>query len=274
MSNVATLPSPTFSDLLRAWRKNRRVSQETLAGSAEISQRHLSFLESGRSSPSRLMVQRLADALDIPLRETNSLLNAAGYANVYTRHQLDDDEMREARQALAIMLKHHEPYGAIVVDRNWNLLMMNDANVRLFSQFVDPMALWDAVGGETPNMMRATLHENGLRSYVDNHEDFVRFFINHLERELTDNPYNNEARELLNELLSYPGVADVERLSPAPSVPFQPLSLSKGDVHLNFFTMVTTFGTPLDVTLQEIRIETFFPADPTTETYMRNLSPD
>ena len=130
-------PSPRFPDLLRNWRKLRKLSQWDLSLEAGISQRHLSFLESGRSSPSRDMVLKLATTLEVPLQEQNSLLGSAGFAPVYQAASLDDESLKQARQALEMMLKHHEPYPCLVVDDSWNMVMTNEANLRLFSYFVD-----------------------------------------------------------------------------------------------------------------------------------------
>ncbi len=262
---------PAFPDLLRSWRKMRRLSQCGLAGDAGISQRHLSFLESGRSSPSREMVVRLAETIDLPLRETNALLNAAGFAGIYAQSDLADDTLILAREALTLLLERHEPYSAIVVDRNWNLVMMNEANTRLFSWFVDPETIWTRVGGQRPNMLRVTLHEQGLRPYIQNIDEFSRYFVRQLERSLAANPFDREARELLDEVSDYPGVAEAVATSGPESRPFLPLCLGKDGVELEFFTMVSTFGTPQDVTLQELRIEMFFPTNDQTESFVRGL---
>lgn len=272
MSSAALLDrgQPTFQDLLRSWRKHNKISQGGLSSLTGISQRHLSFLESGRSSPSRDMVLRLADAFDLPLREKNAMLNAAGFSSVYTERKLDDDAMTEARHALSVMLKHHEPYGAIVIDRNWNLLMMNDANLKVFSHFLDPLTVWEDLGGHQPNMLRVTLHEKGLRPYIQNFDEFVGYFMQQLEHELSSNPFNRQARELLDEIKTYPDLPTAS--SPgAPLKPFLPLRLKNRDIELAMFTMVSTFGTPQDITLQEIRIETFFPADEQTEAFIQSL---
>ncbi|XOV89020.1 MAG: helix-turn-helix domain-containing protein [Pseudomonadota bacterium] len=268
-STLISRSRPAFTDLLRHWRRAQNLSQGELAGLAEVSQRHVSFLESGRSAPSRDMVLRLAAAMDMPLREQNNLLQAAGFAAVYTEHNLERAELDVARRAVALILKHQEPYGAVVVDRNWNLIMMNEANLRLFSEFVDPLTVWEQVGGDRPNMLRVTLHERGLRPYVVNWQTFAGYFLGQLDRELIRNPFNREARELLDEIRRYPDMpAENPTLYP-DSQPLLTLQLRKGDLELKLFTMMTTFGTPHDVTLQELRIESFFPADETTEAYLR-----
>jgi len=263
---------PGFPDLLRSWRHIHKISQGALSLATGISQRHLSFLESGRSAPSRAMVIRLAEAMDLPLREQNAMLNAAGFANVHAEKPLDDVALKQARHALSIMMEHHDPYGCIVVDRNWNLVMMNDANARLFSHFVDPAPVWRDIGGGRPNMMRVTLHERGLQPFIENFSDFTGYFLRHMERELANNPFNREARELLDEVRDWPGIETPEPGPGDPALPFLPLKLRNGDLALEFFTMVSTFGTPLDVTLQELRIETFFPANDATEAFIREAA--
>ena len=266
MSNLAV--SPNFSDLLRSWRKSRKFSQGDLALEAGVSQRHLSFLESGRSSPSRDMVLQLANTLSLPLREKNALLNAAGFANMYGHHQIDEQALGQAKHALEMLLKHHEPYPAVVVDRNWNLLMMNEANARIFGHFVDPIEIWQQIGNAKPNIVRLMLHPKGMRNYLCPWHDLALFFVGNLEQELVANPYNSEARELLTEIQSYPDMPT------APDKqngfrPYMEIDARHDDLCLKFFTVVSTFGTPQDVTLQELRLETFFPADQTTEEFLR-----
>ncbi len=261
--------APEFQDLLRQWRKTRKLSQWALADAADISQRHLSFLESGRSNPSREMVLKLSRALELPLREQNSLLHAAGFAPVFSHDSIDAQSLTHAREALEVILKHHEPYPVVVVDRNWNLLMSNDATLRLFAAFGDVAAIWNDVGGDRPNMLRATLHPMGFRRYIRNWETFVDYFKRQLDEELATNPFNREARELLDEINAYPDMPEAAAI-PERSAPFLLLELANDEVELRLFTMISTFGTPLDVTLQELRIETFFPADEATAAFFRN----
>ena len=259
---------PKFPDLLRSWRRTRKLSQGTLSLNAGVSQRHLSFLESGRSSPSREMVILLASTLSLPLREKNALLNAAGFANMYGHSNIDEGEMKQARHALEVMLNHHEPYPAVVIDRNWNLLMGNEANARIFGKFIDAATVWKDIGGHPPNVMRLTLHPQGLRQYLQNWQDLALYFIESLEIELSLNPYNSQARQLLDEVRSYPGMPTTP-LPPESFRPYLEVNVVKGDLALSFFTVISTFGTPQDVTLQELRIETFFAANEATEQYLR-----
>lgn len=268
----ATLAAPpTFPDLLRNWRKSRKYSQFSLSLSAGVSQKHLSFLESGRSHPSREMVASLSTALDLPLREKNALLNAAGFASIYTQNPIDQEDMKQARRALSVLLQHHEPYPAIVLDRNWNILMMNEANIRLFSRLIDPVEIWQKIGGEQPNLIRACLHPDGLKSAIGNWQEFALYFISQLNRELEANPYNSGAKELLNEVMAYPDVPTLGQGLQSKSLPFLSLVLNVDDKQIEFFSMVSTFGTPLDITLQELRIETFFPVNDQTEDYIQSL---
>lgn len=268
MSTALSVDRPKFPDLLRSWRKSRKLSQGHLALEAGVSQRHLSFLESGRSAPSREMVVQLANTLSLPLREKNALLNAAGFANMYGHRSIDEQELNQAKRALDILLKHHEPYPAVVIDRNWNLLMMNDANLRVFGHFVDPVGIWNEIGGRVPNVMRLVLHPKGLRPYLVDWFDLALHFIGNLEQELESNPYNSEARELLNEIREYPGMPSESDVT-GGFRPYLEMSAAKDGVELKLFTVVSTFGTPQDVTLQELRIETFFPADDATDQFLK-----
>ncbi|MDZ7685095.1 MAG: helix-turn-helix domain-containing protein [Gammaproteobacteria bacterium] len=271
MQEALPTATPAFSDLLRSWRRTRKLSQGKLAESAGISQRHLSFLESGRSMPSRDMVLLLSQTLNVPLREQNSLLHAAGFAAVYSHDPIDAERLGHARQALDMMLEHHEPYPAVVVDRNWNLLLANEATFRLFAEFVDVEQLWSDIGGHAPNVLRATLHPKGLQPFIRNWRLFAGYFRHQLEEELATNPFNRKARELLEEISAYPDMPTSHAPTTA-STPLLALEIDKGETRLELFTMITSFGTPLDVTLQEIRIEMFFPANEAAKALFRRLS--
>lgn len=266
-------PNPRFPDLLRSWRKLRKLSQWDLSVSAGISQRHLSFLESGRSSPSRDMVIKLATSLDVPLQERNSLLGSAGFAPVYQEAPLDDANLAQARQALEVMLKHHEPYPCLVVDRNWNMLMSNEANLKLFSKFIDPINVWPKIDDPgDQNLVRLVMHPNGLKPYIGNWSVFANYFIRGLKQELRANPYALKTRALLEEIATYTDLDAESEDIKAPSLPFLAMDLEKDDFSVSLFSMVSTFGNPHDVTLQQLKIETFFPADETSEQAIRDLS--
>jgi transcriptional regulator with XRE-family HTH domain len=244
---------------LREWRARRSVSQLRLASEAAVSARHLSFIETGRARPSREMLLHLADRLGIPLRETNALLLAAGHAPAYAERSLDSEEMAPMREALERFLAAHEPYPAIVVDRHWNLVLANDS-VGFLVEGVAPELL------EPPaNALRATLHPRGMAPRILNLAEWSAHLVHRLRREVALTG-DEELEALLAEVLEYPGVeAELpagEELAAGEIV--LPLHLAHGDGRLAFFGTVTTFGTPADVTLAELAVEAFYPADAQT----------
>ncbi len=260
-----------FGGLLRQWRARRRLSQLALAVEAEISPRHLGFLELGRARPSADMVQRLSLALDLSLRDQNVLLIAAGYAPRYSETGLGAPGLAQARRALEFMLRQQEPYPALVLDRYWNVLMANEAIKRVQEYFLDLTAIAE-LGPQ--NAMRLLLHPRAFRPYIVNWEAMAAALIQWLHREVVNGAGDEPMRRLLDELLSYPGVprhwrsADLD----AATAPFLAIEFRKNDLMLRFFTTLTSFGTPHDVTLQELRIESFFPTDEETELSLRRLS--
>ncbi|WP_117212779.1 helix-turn-helix domain-containing protein [Allorhizocola rhizosphaerae] len=250
-------PRP-FGELLRQWRERRRLSQLELSIQAEVSTRHLSFVETGRSAPSREMVLQLTERLEVPLRERNRLLLAAGYAPVYSETPLDDPQMSSIRAAVRQLLAGHEPYPAVVVDRLWNLVDAN-ASLSLFTDLVDPQLL-----APPANVIRASLHPRGLAPAIINHGEWRGHLLQRIRRvvEMTGDP---EVSALEDEIKGYPcdqPVPDVEL--PGPGEIMVPLRLRAGETELTFFSTIATFGSPLDVTLSELAIESFFPADATT----------
>jgi len=263
VSSIAA--SPRVGDLLRDWRHRRHLSQLDLSVEAEVSARHLSFVETGRAKPSRELVLHLAEHLEVPLRERNTLLLAAGFAPVYGETPLDADEMAPAREALDKILAGHEPYPALVVDNAWNLVSANDTAFWLLGSGVAPHLL------EPPaNAMRATLHPDGLAPRIRNLAEYSAHLLLRLHRQalLSQDP---AIGELLDELRTYPGV--VERSSAAVEpveLLFSPLRLEAPDGNeLVFFSTLATFGTALDITLAELSIEQFFPADEGTAAALR-----
>ena len=252
-----------FGLLLREWRSRRRVSQLDLANEAGVSSRHVSFVETGRSQPSREMVLVLARVLDVPLRDRNELLMAAGYAAMYRATDLDAPALEQARRALDFMLRQQEPYPAIVVDRNWTILKANGGAVRLVEAFADPAAATEWAG----NAMRLMFHPRGFRPHIVNWEAMAAALIQWLHRDVLSGLGGAETRRLMDELLSYPDVPTRWRKLDldVSTAPFLAIEFRKGDLHLRFFSTLTSLGTPHDITLQEIRIEAFFPADPETE---------
>jgi transcriptional regulator with XRE-family HTH domain len=250
-------------ELLRQWREHRRLSQLGLSIQADISARHLSFVETGRSVPSRDMVLRLADELDVPLRERNRLLLAAGYAPVYSEAALDSPRMTAVREALRQMLAAHEPYPAVVVDFRWNLVDAN-ATVSLFTDGLPAELL-----GPPANILRATLHPRGVAPRLVNHGEVRAHLLHRLRRQVAMTG-DTELAQLYDELCGYPcdqPEPDVEL--PGPEDVVLPLRIRYGDRELAFFSTVATFGTPVDITVAELVIESFFPADAYTAAVLR-----
>jgi transcriptional regulator with XRE-family HTH domain len=249
---------------IRDWRQRRRRSQLDLALDAEISARHLSFLETGRSRPSREMVLRLAEKLEVPLRERNALLVAAGFAPVFPERPLDDPSLKAARQAIDLVLRGHEPYPALAIDRHWTLVASNAAVPPMLAG-VDPSLLEPPV-----NVLRLSLHPGGLAPRIVNIREWRAHLFDRLRRqvELTADP---ALIALLHELRAYP--QHTEAADEAPPVDYGnvvvPFRLRTGDRELAFFSTTTVFGTPVDITLSELAIEAFFPADEATAATIR-----
>lgn len=213
------------------------------------------------------MVLKLANSLEVPLGEQNNLLGSAGFAPMFQKAALDDDSLAQAKQALDIMLQHHEPYPCLVVDQNWNMLMANNATYKLFGQFVNPATVWQDIEDDgKANLVRLALHPKGLKPYMKNWDVFASYFINSLYQELRINPYAIATRSLLEEIEQYPNLPVSHLTGPVtPALPFMALELSSESTTLKLFTVVSTFGSPHDITLQQLRIETFFPADTQSE---------
>jgi len=260
---VGQIPRPV-GELLRQWREHRRLSQLGLALEAEISARHLSFVETGRSLPSREMILRLADYLEVPLRERNHLLLAAGYAPVYAETELDAPRMLAVREAVRQILSGHEPYPAVVVDGRWNLVDAN-ASVAMVTGDVPPELLAPPV-----NVLRASLHPDGMARRIVNLGEWRAHLLGRLRRQvtLTADP---ELARLYEELCTYPcDQPEVE--VPGPGDIVVPLRIRHNGEELAFFGTVATFGTPLDITVAELVIESFFPADARTAAIVHRSS--
>jgi transcriptional regulator with XRE-family HTH domain len=260
-------PQP-FGEHLRHWRQHRRLSQLDLAQEAEISTRHLSFVETGRSVPSREMVLRLAERLDIPLRERNALLVAAGYAPMYRERPLDDPALSAARQAVELILKSHEPYPALAVDRHWNLVAANSMLPHLLAG-ADPSLLQGQV-----NVLRLSLHPQGLAPKIVNLAQWRNHLFERLRQQIHATGDTTLAA-LLEELRGYPMPegADELHMEGEHLGVVMPFRFRSSHGVLSFISTTTIFGTPVDVTLQELAMETFFPADGTTAEILRKLSP-
>lgn len=249
----------TFGDLLRSWRQRRRVSQLDLAIEAEVSSRHISFLETGRARPSREMVMKLSEELDVPLRHRNRLLVAAGFAPVFREREVRAPEMEVVRQALDKILAGHEPYPALVVDAAWNLVAANSA-VSMFMDGVPEELLEEPV-----NVMRLSLHPQAMGGKLLNLPVVRAYLLAQLRRQ-ADASGDGRLAELHDELAgyTYPGVELNVAHVPGPGDILLPLRIRHGDQVLSMFTTIATFGTPLDVTVSELAIETFWPADEET----------
>jgi transcriptional regulator with XRE-family HTH domain len=272
---AAAQPSP-FGGLLRHWRAARGMSQLDLALEADVSSRHLSFIETGRARPSREMVLALSSVLDVPLRERNALLQAAGFAPVYRETRLEDPEMADMRRALELILQQHGPLGsAVAFDRRWDIVMANAPYVR-FSRLMlgervpmEPLAL---IPPPRPNMVRMLFDPHGLRRHIANWE---RVASNVLARVRSEAHWSQDAAtwDLLREVLSYPGVPlrwrEPDYDAPTPLV--VPLEIQLGGDQLRVFSTITTLGTPRDITLQELRIESFHAADARSQELARQI---
>lgn len=271
MSTTLAAPSPSssaqpFGTLLREWRQRRRLSQLDLAMDADISTRHLSYVETGRASPSRAMVLHLAEQLDVPLRERNTLLTAAGYAPLYPERTLDDPALQVARQTVERLLKAHEPHPALAVDRHWNMLAHNQP-VLLLMEGIAPELMQPPV-----NVLRVSLHPQGVAPRIVNLLGWREHLFERLRHQINVSA-DPVLVELLKELQAYPVPegADEHEHIPANAVAV-PLQLRMPTGVLSFLSTTTVFGTPIDVTLSELALETFFPADDFTAQAVRHMS--
>ena len=246
--------------LLRQWRDRRGRSQLDLSVDIGVSQRHLSFIESGRSVPSRQMLLYVARQLDVPFRDQNALLLAAGYAPVYSDGELDAPEMRSVTKALERMLRQQEPFPALVMDRYWDVLMANASVTRFFSRFID------LDQRKTPrNLLHLMFDPDGMRPFLANWDDVARSLVERMFRESVGRAADDKTRRLLETVMAYPGVRPDWRAPVAASTPAVPLVFVRDETRLSLFSMVTTVGTPQTIVAQELRIECMFPADDATE---------
>lgn len=245
-----------FGDRLRTWRSAHGVSQLDLASRADVSQRHISFIETGRSRPSREMVIHLAEILEVPPREQNLLLTAAGHSPAYTETPLED--LDEIGEALDYMLAAHEPHLAIVVDRRWEVIRANSVASRFMSTLFPESPAW-----ATPmNVMRINFHPDGLRQHTVDWESSATRLLRRLERDAAAHPSDSDLQDLLEEVLGYPGVDQLQR-GPRPEVGdlVVPITYRVGDDEISLFTTISIIGDAHDLTLAELRLETFWPVD-------------
>ena len=264
MQTTTASPAP-FGDCLRQWRQRRRLSQLDLALDAEISTRHLSFMETGRASPSRDMVLRLAEQLDVPLRERNAMLNAAGFAPVFPERGLADPALAPARRAVELVLKGHEPYPALAVDRHWNMVAANAPLPPLMAGAAARLL-------EAPvNVLRLSLHPDGLAPQIANLGQWRAHLLARLtrQRDATADPV---LAALLEELSAYPAPAESDGEADEFAAVAVPLRLNTPAGMLSLFSTTTVFGAPADLTLAELALESFFPADAATAQVLRTLA--
>lgn len=256
----------SFGQILSQSRAFRRMSQLDVALAASVSQRHVSFVESGRAQPSREMILKLAAGLDLPLRARNDLFLAAGYAPVYAERSLDLAEMTSARDALELILRRHEPYPAIVTDAGWGIVMQNAAVTRIVASCVEADALRRLSSDGALNFMQLMFAADGLRPCIANWPNTRAALLGRLRRETTTNPLSPSGR-LLRELDD--GVSATNHVVDDPPIdPMLSLELRVGDARVRLFSTFATFGTPQDVTLQELRIDMSFPADEPTRRWL------
>ena len=255
-------PPPTCGDLIRAWRQRRHLSQLELSSQADMSARHLSFVETGRAKPSREMVLHLAEHLDVPLRDRNQLLLSAGFAPVFPESSLHSPQMLAIRETLRRLLAGHDPYPAVVVDRWWNLVEANDALLTFVAGTAEHLL------SPPINVLRLSLHPDGLAPQILNLGEWRGHLLGRLRRQVALTA-DLELADLLAELTDYPcDQPDLDMHGPGEVV--VPLRLRVDDTELALLSTVATFGTPLDVTVSELVIETFFPADEVTVRWLRD----
>lgn len=262
-------PTPTVGTLLQHWRRTRHLSQLALAHEADVSPRHVCFVETGRAKPSRDMIVRLSTVLDVPLRERNAMLLAGGFAPMYSEAKLDAPELGPVRAALDAILKQQEPYPAVVMNRHWDVIEVNQAAQRFFA-----FLLGATRAQEPANVITLMFDPNGLRPWVLDWEVVAESLIERVHRECVGGVKDEATHKVLTEALAQPHVPTrFAKTQPgAAPLPVLPIAFQKDGKCFNYFSAVTTLGTPQDVTLQEIRIESFFPVDRLTEQLARELA--
>lgn len=257
-----------FARLLRDWRQKRRMSQLDLALSSGVSQRHVSFLESGRANPSRNMILQLCETLEIPLRDRNALLSAAGFAALFKERALNDPQMGQVMSAMRMMLKAHEPFPAIVLDRIWNIVLSNGPFDAVMTMLGDD--IWERVGDGQPNLMRLFFHPHGLAPYIANWSTAGPLLWQRAMRE-SDDLGGAEMKALLNSLRPLQHSHILWSQAQTAFMPVMAFDLNINGLVLSMFGIIATFGTAQDVTADELRIETLFPADAQTEALFRGM---
>ena len=270
MAESTPINDNLFGTMLKQWRTHRHVSQLDLANLAGVSQRHVSFLETGRANPSKPMVLALAHSLEIPLREQNALLRSAGFNAKFSEGQLEESALAVFREAIEQTLQHQEPYPAMALDGNWNMVMANAASLRFFGLFIDPFAALEKIGNPPDfQIIRLCLAEQGFRPYIVNWEELVASFLARARRALIANPKNSALQHLIDDILKHPEAPQdwhtVWSANPAPAIQMIMRDPNQANpIEYRLFTMMAHFGSPADVTLEELSVEMFYPADEAT----------
>jgi transcriptional regulator with XRE-family HTH domain len=249
-------PEHELGDFLRYWRRQRGKSQLDLSLDTGVSQRHISFVESGRSVPSRELLLGLAKTLDVPLREQNALLLASGYAPVYLESTWDAPEMAVVTRVIDLMLRQHEPHPAIVMDRYWNVLKTNDASPRFFGSFVDLSRRL-----KPRNLLDLMFDPDGMRPFIEDWDEVASGLLQRVYREAIGHVTDKRTIELLDRLKKYPGVKEL-RVPRKSQAPILPITFVRSGERISYFSMISTVGLPQDITAQEFRIECMFPTEP------------
>jgi transcriptional regulator with XRE-family HTH domain len=259
-----------FGQLIRDWRKSRGFSQMELGLQANISSKHISFLETGRAEPSREMIVKLSMSLDIPLSERNVLMTAAGFTEAYTRRDIEQPEMQPVRDALNILLSNHEPYPAVVFDWNWNILMANRSQQYLSQTLVSLQPNFPQTG----NILEMLCDPNGFKPFIENWHQIIPVILQRLHKEKIF--FQDRRSELIERLMQYPEVADCWRMldTRQTAQPMVDVCIKVGDLRLKLFSTLASFGTAIDVTMQELTIEQYFPSDKVTKDFFQNLKLD
>jgi transcriptional regulator with XRE-family HTH domain len=272
MATLQATAAPGFPSICRQWRQFRKLSQLDLALAANVSQRHVSWLETGRSQPSREMVVRLSDALNVPLRERNALFQSAGFAPVYSESRLEDPLMAPVLDALNHVLEHHEPLPAVVVDRCWNIRKKNRAADLLLSLGGEPADMLQRIGDQGEfNLALITVHPLGLRQYIENWEQAAPAFVRRLQREALASG-DPELQASFQRIIDLAGPLAHSDALVQSLLPVLPLELNIGGLKLSLFSVISTFGTPQDITTDELRIEAFYPANGATAEFFRGAA--
>lgn len=255
-----------FPLLLKSWRQKRRLSQLELALTSGVSQRHVSFLERGRAKPSRSMILQLSETLEVPLRDRNEWLTAAGFAPIFRTRPLDDPQMKQIMNAVRMILTNHEPFPAIALDRAWNIRLANKSFDMMSAMLGQD--LWQRVGGKERNLMRLFFHPNGIRPLVTNWSAIAPLLWHRAQRE-AEALGGEEMKQVLKELGQYQDDDTIWTAEGTALVPVLPFNIEKDGLRISLFTVIATFGTAQDVTADELRIESLFPADAATEALFR-----